>query len=98
MLWYSVRGILAPGLNEERRMAQNGKNPNRLALAVGFGIGIVWIASALFILYNAIRGFSDRRPDYGMSWSLVGVFLLAAGISALVGTWWHQLRPGSQHH
>ena len=79
-------------------MTQNGTNPNRLAVAVGFGIGIVWIACALFILYYAVRGFSDRRPDYGMSWSLVGVFLLAGGVSAVVGTWWHQLRPASQHH
>ena len=79
-------------------MAQNGAQPNRLALASGFGIGIVWIASALFILYNAIRGFADHRPDYGMSWSLVGVLLLAAGVAALIGTWWHLLRRPPAHH
>jgi predicted MFS family arabinose efflux permease len=79
-------------------MAQNGTQPNRLALASGFGIGILWIATALFILYNAIRGFADHRPDYGMSWSLVGVLLLAAGVAALVGTWWHLIRRPPAHH
>jgi hypothetical protein len=80
-------------------MAQNGRQSNRLALAAGFGIGIVWIASALYVLVYAIRGFSDRRPDYGMAWSLVGVLLLAAGVAAVVGTWWHVLkRPLANGH
>ncbi len=79
-------------------MAHNGDRPNRLALASGFGIGIVWVITALFILLNAVRGFADKRPDYGLSWSIVGVLLLAAGASALVGTWWHVLRKPAQHH
>jgi hypothetical protein len=80
-------------------MAQNHTQPHRLALAAGFGIGILWIASALYVLVNAIRGFIDHRPDYGMSWSLVGVLLLAAGVSAVVGTWWHLLRrPAANGH
>jgi hypothetical protein len=79
-------------------MAHNGDRPNRMALLFGFGIGIVWVLSALYILVNAIRGFSDHRPDYGMSWSLVGVFLLAAGGAALVGTWWHVVRRPTHDH
>ena len=78
-------------------MAQNGSQRNPMALATGFGIGILWIASALYILVHAIRGFMDHRPDYGMSWSLVGVLLLAAGVSAVIGTWWHLLRRPEAH-
>ena len=78
-------------------MAQNGHQPNRVALIVGFGIGIVWIVSALYILVNAFNGFMDHRPDYGMSWSIVGVLLLAAGCASVGGTWWHQLRTTTDH-
>ncbi|HSL70381.1 MAG TPA: hypothetical protein VK864_09075, partial [Longimicrobiales bacterium] len=60
-------------------MAHNGKQPNRLALLTGFGIGGLWVVSALFCLYSAYRGFADHRPDYGMSWSLAGTLLLGAG-------------------
>ena len=79
-------------------MAQNGHQPNRVAVVTGFGIGVVWIIASVFILVYAARGFADNRPDYGMSWSLVGVFLLAAGFAALGGTWWHQLRTPQNDH
>ena len=79
-------------------MAQNGHQPNRAALIIGFGIGIVWVITALYILVHAFNGFADHRPDYGMSWSLVGVFLLGGGVAALGGTWWHQLRRPQNDH
>lgn len=79
-------------------MANNEKHaPNKLALAVGFGIGILWIAMAIFALTAAFQGFGDQRNDYGLAWSLVGVLLFAAGTCALVGTWWHQLRPHPEY-
>lgn len=75
-------------------MANNTKHaPNKLALAVGFGIGVLWIAMALFCLAAAFQGFADQRSDYGLAWSLVGVLLFAAGTASIVGTWWHVLRP-----
>jgi hypothetical protein len=79
-------------------MADTNHAPNKLALAAGFGIGILWVAMALWCLVSAIRGFSDNRPDYGLAWSLVGVLLLAAGSAALIGTWWHNLRPHPHNH
>ncbi len=77
-------------------MSQNGDQPNKLALVVGFGIGVTWIAMALFALTKSFAGLNHHRPDYGLAWGLVGVLLLAAGGAALVGTWWHNLRPA--HH
>ena len=81
-------------------MAVNGTHkPNPLALAAGFGIGVVWIAMALWCLAAAVKGFSNARSDYGLVWSIVGVLLLAAGGAALVGTWWHQFAlPRRRHH
>jgi hypothetical protein len=79
-------------------MAHNGQRPNRLAVAVGFGIGLAWIAMALFTLARAKTGFGYSRPDYGLAWSLAGVLLLAAGVSAVIGTWWHVLRAHPENH
>ena len=79
-------------------MAHNGSAPNKLALTVGFGIGLSWIVMALYILVNAFAGISDSRPDYGLAWGLAGILLLAAGVAALIGTWWHVLRlPAAEH-
>lgn len=83
-------------------MAVNGTNKaNPLALAAGFGIGVLWIAMAIWCLTSAIKGFNDARDDYGLVWSVVGVLLLGGGVAALVGTWWHQFalpRRRAHHH
>jgi hypothetical protein len=85
-------------------MAVNGTHkPNPLALAAGFGIGVLWIAMALWCLISAANGYADQRSDYGLIWAVVGVLLLGAGIAALVGTWWHQFalprrRSAHAHH
>ena len=79
-------------------MAQNGRVPNKLALATGVGIGIAWVAMALYMLVHAFSGIGDSRPDYGLAWGLAGVLLLAGGISSLVGTWWHVVRAPTAEH
>jgi hypothetical protein len=65
---------------------------NTLALGTGFGIGILWVLMAGTSLWSAVRGFSNDRSDWGVAWGLVGLLLLAAGIAAMVGTWWHLTR------
>ena len=65
---------------------------NTAALATGFGIGILWVVMAITSLWSAVRGFSNDRSDWGVAWGLVGILLLAAGIAAMVGTWWHLTR------
>ncbi|HUP89357.1 MAG TPA: hypothetical protein VM100_08405 [Longimicrobiales bacterium] len=78
---------------------QHAHEPNKIALAIGFGIGITWIAMALWCLYNAIfQGYGNDRTDYGFLWSVVGVLLFGCGVAALVGTWWHQFRVMAQKH
>ena len=77
------------------------REPNKLALAAGFGIGVLWILMALWCLKSGIDGFSDSREDYGLVWSIVGVLLLGAGGAAIVGTYWHQFvlkRRYAAHH
>lgn len=75
----------------------NGE-PNKLALAAGFGIGVVWLAMAFWCLASGINGYSKDRTDYGFIWTLVGFFLLGAGLSAIIGTWWHQFPLKRKRH
>jgi tryptophan-rich sensory protein len=72
--------------------------PRLLAIVPGFVIGILWIALAAAALYSAARGYAHDRSDWGLGWGIVGVFLLAGGIAALVGTWWHNFRVVSRSH
>jgi hypothetical protein len=73
-------------------LARNDAPQNTTALAAGFGIGLLWLAMAATSLWSSIRGYTNHRLDWGLAWGLVGVLLLAAGIAALVGTWWHLTR------
>ena len=59
------------------------------ALAVGFGIGLLWLLMAGTCLWSAARGYLNHRYDWGLVWGLVGLLLAAAGIAAMVGTWRH---------
>lgn len=77
--------------------------PNKLAMAAGFGIGITWIALALWSFRASVIGFGHSREDYGLVWAIVGVFLFGAGAAAMVGTYWHQIvlkkrYVAHQHH
>lgn len=65
---------------------------NTTALGIGFGIGVLWVIMAVTALWSAIRGYLNHRWDWGLAWILIGLLMLAAGIAAMVGTWWHQTR------
>lgn len=80
-------------------MANESGPQNVVALAAGFGIGLLWVVFAVTCLISALRGFSNDRPDWGFAWGLVGLLLLGAGTAAMVGTWWHQTRVlgGGEH-
>lgn len=79
-------------------MASQSGPQNVTALVAGFGIGIVWVILAVLCLLSAARGYANDRLDWGLAWGLVGLLLLAAGIAAMVGTWWHQTRVLSEDH
>jgi hypothetical protein len=65
---------------------------NTTALAVGFGIGLLWWIMAITSLVSSVRGYANQRYDWGLGWGLVGLLLLAAGTAAMAGTWWHLTR------
>jgi hypothetical protein len=65
---------------------------NTIALGAGFGIGLLLLGLGVASLWSAARGFLNQRHDWGLAFGLVGVLLAAAGVAALVGTWWHQTR------
>ena len=63
-----------------------------IALAVGFGIGFLWLALGGAALLSAAEGLANGRSDWGLGWGLVGILLAAGGGAAAIGTWWHQSR------
>jgi len=65
---------------------------NPIALATGFGIGVLWLIMAVTCLISAVRGYQHQRYDWGLMWAIVGVLLAAAGLGAMIGTWWHLTR------
>jgi hypothetical protein len=71
---------------------------NAVALGAGFGIGVLWIVMAATALWSSLRGYANERYDWGLAWALIGVLLLAAGVAAIVGTWWHQTRVVGREH
>ena len=64
----------------------------------GYVIGVLWLAMAGSALWTSYRGYAHARSDWGLGWGIVGVFLLAAAIVALIGTWWHHARVKKVHH
>ena len=75
------------------------QNISKLAGAVpGFVIGVLWLGMAGTAIWTSMRGYANDRSDWGLGWALVGAFLLAAGLAALAGTWWHNYRVRGDHH
>src|SRR5690606_42118601 len=60
-----------------------------LGLLVGCTVGVVWVLLALGALTSTLRGVAAGRPDWVLGWALVGVLLMGAGLSALIGSWLH---------
>ncbi len=72
--------------------------PRILAIVPGILVGVLWIAMAIAALVSSARGYANDRTDWGLGWGLVGVLLLAAGIAAIAGTWWHNYRVIRRRH
>lgn len=79
-------------------MKETAPTPKAVATLPGFIIGLLWLAMALATLWSALQGYGNDRSDWGLGWGLVGAFLLVAGLSALVGTWWHNSRVTRDSH
>jgi hypothetical protein len=70
--------------------------------AIGIGIGLVLLLLSLLSFLNASRWSEFGRDGAVVGWSLVGVFLLVAGLGAIISTWNHNFRvlvnPPPRHH
>jgi hypothetical protein len=74
--------------------AERGAAP--LGLLAGITVGVLWVILAAGALASAAAGARASRPDWLLGWTLVGVLLLAAGLSALIGSWLHH-RAAARH-
>lgn len=74
--------------------AERGAAP--LGLVAGFTVGVVWVLLAIGALVSAVRGVAAGRLDWVLGWCLVGLFLMGAGLSALIGSWLHN-RAAARH-
>jgi sterol desaturase/sphingolipid hydroxylase (fatty acid hydroxylase superfamily) len=63
-----------------------------VATLPGYIIGVLWLAMAISAIWSSASGYANGRSGWGLGWGLVGFFLLAAALAALVGTWWHNHR------
>ena len=81
-------------------MKENRSIPTLAAAVPGFIIGVLWIGMAAAALWASARGYANDRAGWGLGWGIVGAFLLAAGLAALIGTWWHNFRVkrSTAHH
>ena len=79
-------------------MKENRSISRTIAAVPGFIIGILWLAMAAAVIWTSARGYANDRSDWGLGWAIVGFFLTAAGLSALIGTWWHNFRVKRNQH
>lgn len=79
-------------------MKETKPTPKAVAMVPGLVIGVLWLAMAAAAITSSLQGYANQRSDWGLGWGLVGFFLLAAGIAALIGTWWHNARVAPDRH
>lgn len=72
--------------------------PKAVATLPGYLVGVVWLAIAILNIWTSMQGYANDRSGWGLGWGLVGFFMLAAALSALVGTWWHTARADTDSH
>lgn len=73
-------------------MKETQSTPRLIATLPGYLVGALWLAMAIATIMTAIDGYANDRSGWGLGWGLVAFFLLAAALSALLGTWWHNAR------
>ncbi len=79
-------------------MKETKPTPKLIATVPGVLLGLLWLAIALFNIWTSYQGYANGRSDWGLGWGLVGFFMLAAALSALVGTWWHNAKIAKDSH
>jgi hypothetical protein len=78
-----------PYVHQPYERADMGKT---VFAAIGIGIGLVLLLLSLLSFLNANRWADFGRDSAVVGWSLVGFFLLVAGLGAVISTWNHNFR------
>ena len=63
----------------------------------GLFLGVIYILFAFGAYKTAAAGWTAGRTELGVWWTVVGVLLTLAGVSALVGTWIHAWSVRDSH-
>jgi hypothetical protein len=81
---------------------QGSSDMSRLVFAaIGIGIGVILLALAGYAFYTASFWASHGRDGAQVGYTLVGIFLLIAGLGGIAATYNHNfrvlVRPPSHH-
>lgn len=71
-----------------------------ISAAIGIGLGVLLLALAGYAFYTASYYGSFERAGAQTGYTLVGVFLIIAGVGGIAATWNHNFRVltrGSNH-
>ena len=94
------RGKAAYSLAAETVLLSVTSRP--VAVLVGFGVGVLLLALALYAFMVAARWADVARDGAQVGYNIVGFFLTVAGVGALAATYNHNFRlPGRNtpaHH
>jgi len=77
-----------------------GEMSKMVLLAIGVGLGFTLLALAALSISNAVAWGGIARDGAAVGYSLVGFFLIIAGLGAIFATWNHLFRAAgsSAHH
>lgn len=73
-------------------MKETRPTPRTIATIPGLVIGALCLAMGIAAVWTSAAGYANHRAGWGLGWGIVGFFLVAAGLAALIGTWWHNSR------
>ncbi len=60
---------------------------------VGVAIGIVYLGIATVTLMYSTGSWREGHADIGFWFTVIAVFLVVAGLGAIIGTWLHTSEP-----
>lgn len=83
------RGLLGTGV-------PGGEVSKIVVMAVGAGTGLILLALAVLSFVTASRWSDALREGAAVGYVVVGVFLAAAGLAAIIGTWNHNYRAAQR--